>query len=80
MKPGHLSRFSDELLAGRQKNWGSIPCVQTYSRAHPAFYQMGSSGARWQGREAEHSVPFNAEVKNGGAISPLPHTLSYHGV
>jgi hypothetical protein len=30
------------------------------------------------GREAGKSPPFSAEVKNGGAISPLPHLSSWH--
>jgi hypothetical protein len=30
------------------------------------------------GREADQSPPSTAEVKNGGAISPLPHTPSWH--
>jgi hypothetical protein len=30
-------------------------------------------------READHSSPFNAEVKNGGAIAPLPHISSWRG-
>jgi hypothetical protein len=29
-------------------------------------------------READYSSPFIAEVKNGGAIRPLPHMSSYH--
>jgi hypothetical protein len=28
------------------------------------------------GREADNSLPSSAEVKNGGAIPPLPHTSS----
>jgi hypothetical protein len=30
-----------------------------------------------QGRETEHSPPSSVEVKNGGAISSLPHTYSW---
>jgi hypothetical protein len=30
----------------------------------------------WVGREAEHSSPFSTEVKNGGAVPPLPDTSS----
>jgi hypothetical protein len=30
------------------------------------------------GREADHSPPSNAEVKNGGAIPPLSHVSSWH--
>jgi hypothetical protein len=32
-----------------------------------------------QGREADHSPLSRAEVKNGGAIPPLPHTSSRRG-
>jgi hypothetical protein len=32
-----------------------------------------SQGVKRQGREADHSHPSSAEVKNGGAIHPLPH-------
>jgi hypothetical protein len=31
------------------------------------------------GREADHSSLCNAEVKDGWAIPPLPHTSSWHG-
>jgi hypothetical protein len=30
------------------------------------------------GRVADHSPPSSAEVKNGGAIPPLPHMSSWH--
>jgi hypothetical protein len=35
-----------------------------------------SAGLRWPGRETNHSPPFSAEVKNIGAIPPLPHAPS----
>jgi hypothetical protein len=38
-----------------------------------------SSGVKRQGREADHSPPSSVEVKNGGAIAPLPHTSSKCG-
>jgi hypothetical protein len=44
-------------------------CVQTGSGAHPVFYPMGTGGpfpggkAR-PGRDADHSHPSSAEVKN----------------
>jgi hypothetical protein len=51
--------------------------VQTESGAHPASYSMGTwgnfLGMKRLGLEADHSLPFNAEVKNGGAIPPLSH-------
>jgi hypothetical protein len=35
-------------------------------------------GVEWQGHEADHSPPSSAEVKNGGAIPPFLHMLSWH--
>jgi hypothetical protein len=35
-----------------------------------------SPGLKRPGREADHSPPSSAEVKNGGVILPLPHTSS----
>jgi hypothetical protein len=32
-------------------------------------------GVKWQGHEANHSYPPNAEVRNGGAVPPLPMHL-----
>jgi hypothetical protein len=56
--------------------------VQTGCGARPVSYPMGtggfSRGAKRQGREADHSLPSSAEVKNGGAIPLLPIRL--HGV
>jgi hypothetical protein len=47
----------------------SRPCVQTGSGAHPASYPMGTGGSfpgskAWPGRDADHSPPSSAEVKN----------------
>jgi hypothetical protein len=57
--------------------------VQTGSGADPASYPMGtgalSPGVRRPGREADHSSLSNAEVKNNGAIPPLPHTSLRRG-
>jgi hypothetical protein len=33
---------------------------------------------KWQGHEAGDSPPSSAEVKNDGAILPLPHAYSRH--
>jgi hypothetical protein len=35
-------------------------------------------GITQPGREADHSPPSSAEVKNGGAIAPFPHMSSWH--
>jgi hypothetical protein len=47
----------------------SSPCVQTGSGAHPASYPMGTGdsfpgGKARLGRDADHSPPSSAEVKN----------------
>jgi hypothetical protein len=39
-----------------------------------------SSREKRQVRESYHSLPFSAEVKNDGAISPLPYMASWRGV
>jgi hypothetical protein len=51
------------------EDFSSSPCVQTVSGAHPAFYPMGTGGSfpggkAWPGRDADHSPPSSAEVKN----------------
>jgi hypothetical protein len=51
------------------EDFSSSLCVQTGSGAHPASYSMGTGGpfpggrAR-PGRDADHSPPSSAEVKN----------------
>jgi hypothetical protein len=40
-------------------------CVQTGSGAHPASCTMGTGGKARPGRDADHSPPSSAEVKNG---------------
>jgi hypothetical protein len=65
------------------QNVSLLRSVQTGSGAHTASYPMGtggalSSGVKRPGHEADHSLPSNVEVKNGGAIPPLPPCL--HGV
>jgi hypothetical protein len=47
----------------------SSPCSQTGSGAHPASYPVGTGGPFPQGkaqlvRDADHSPPSSAEVKN----------------
>jgi hypothetical protein len=49
------------------------------SGAHPAWGDI-PSGVKRQGREADYSHPFNAEIKNGGAVPPLPHMFPSHTV
>jgi hypothetical protein len=51
------------------EDFPSSPCVQTGSGVHPAFYLMGTGGSfpggkARPGRDADHSPPSSAEVKN----------------
>jgi hypothetical protein len=62
---------------------GNIFLISTGYGAHPASYSMGtgdySPRVKCPGREDQHSPPSSAEVKNGGAIPPLPDTSSWRG-
>jgi hypothetical protein len=57
--------------------------VQTGSGTHPASYPMGNRGSfpgverPW--READHSPPPSAEVKNAWSSSSTPNTPSWRG-
>jgi hypothetical protein len=68
-------RFSSEA-----RNLSLLHIIQSVSGSRPAFHQMETGGSfpgvKKQGREVDHSPPSNAEVKNGGAIPPLPHMSS----
>jgi hypothetical protein len=46
------------------RNCSLLHSVETDSGAHPAAYPMGTR-VSFPGREADHSPPFSAEVKNG---------------
>jgi hypothetical protein len=52
------------------------------SGAHPASYTMDNAGffpgVKRPGSESDNSPPSSAEVKNDGAIPPLPHMSSWH--
>jgi hypothetical protein len=71
-------------LDGRGSNPGMgkifLYNVQMGSEAHPASYPMGNVdnflGVKQPGRQADHSAPSSAEVKNGGAMPSLTHMSS----
>jgi hypothetical protein len=51
------------------KDFSFSLCVHTGSGAHPASYSVGTrgpflEGKVWPGRDADHSAPSSAEVKN----------------
>jgi hypothetical protein len=54
-----------EVRSPTGADFSSSPCVQTSSGAHPASYSMGTErGKARPGRDADHSPPSSAEVKN----------------
>jgi hypothetical protein len=55
---------------------GKIFVYSKASRPVPGLPAAFSQGVKRPGREADHSRPSTAEVKNGGAIPPHPHTFS----
>jgi hypothetical protein len=59
-----------------EREFSLLHRVQTGFWAHPASYSKIpgaiSTGVKQPGLEADHSPPSSAEVKNGGAIPPLP--------
>jgi hypothetical protein len=62
----------DGVTASRPALGPTQPPIQWVKRAL-------SLGIKWPGREADHSPPCSAEVKNGEAIRPLPNTSSWRG-
>jgi hypothetical protein len=74
---GYLSQYSVWQQTGRPgvrspeeaKDSSSSLCVQTGSEAHSASYPVGTGGPfpggkERSGRDADHSPPCSAEVKN----------------
>jgi hypothetical protein len=64
-------------IPGRGKTFSIFHSVQTNSEAHPASCPMGTGGlslkVKRPGREANHSPPSGAEVKNDSPIPLLSH-------
>jgi hypothetical protein len=60
-------------IASRLTLWSNLSLIQ---------WVLGgvSSGIKRPGRESDYSPPSSDAVNNGGAVSPLPHTFSWHFV
>jgi hypothetical protein len=62
------------------KDFSLLYSVQNGSGAHPTSYPMSTRGSipgvKRPGREPDHST--SAEVKNDGAMPPLPHMSLWH--
>jgi hypothetical protein len=73
--PGSLvGKAAGYELDGRD----SIPIASRPVWGAPGLPSNGRGGVKRQGREAEHSPPSDAEVKNSEATPPLPHASSWH--
>jgi hypothetical protein len=63
----------------QKKDFSLLHSAQMGSEAKPASYTIDSGGCfHWVkrlGREGDHLLPSSAEVKNYGAIPPLPHYI-----
>jgi hypothetical protein len=73
------SRYSNGLGGGRP-GFNSQQCEIIFSstaRADQPSYQW-VPGVKLSGYECDHSYPSNANVKNGGAIPPVPHMSLCH--
>jgi hypothetical protein len=71
---GWTTEFDSRLA----RDLSLLQSVQTVSGAHPSSYPMGTGRVMRARCEAHHSPPSSVEVKNGGAIPPLP--VSIHGM
>jgi hypothetical protein len=83
-----LVGIATKLRAGRPKNRGSIWAgkdIFFYSIAFRLGLWPTQPPMQWvsrlkrPGREADHSPPSNAEVKNSGTIPPLPPYILWRG-
>jgi hypothetical protein len=68
---------------GLGKRLSLLHSGQSSHEAHPASYSVGTRGSfpmdKAAGAWSYHSPPSSAELKNSGAIPPLPQTYSWHG-
>jgi hypothetical protein len=74
-----------QFPAGAVKGLSLFHHVQTSSGADPTSCPVGIGAPflgkwqKWPGHEAIDSSPSSVEVKNFGAIPPLPYTSSWCG-
>jgi hypothetical protein len=64
-------------IPGRSKRFFSSPQRPDRFWCPPSLLFSGYRGALFTGREADHAFPSSAEVKNDGAIPPLPDMTSW---
>jgi hypothetical protein len=71
-------------IPGKGKRFFSIPYSLDRGMVSAlASFRMGTGGfhprLKPPGRQDDHSPASSAEIKNGGAIPPIPHTFSWRG-
>jgi hypothetical protein len=70
------------VLSARAGDFSLLHSLQTGIWAYSASCSVGTGGCfleiKRPGHEADHSPPSVAEVKNCGAIPPLPHMPSWY--
>jgi hypothetical protein len=73
-RPGFHSRQGQDLYPSTESRQALGPTQ------HPIKWESGavSSGVKQPGREADHSPPSRAEIKDGGVMPPLPLMCSWH--
>jgi hypothetical protein len=71
------------LIPGRGKRFfctASKAALGPPSLLSNGYRGLFRRGLKRTGREANHSPSFSANVKNGGATSPFPHSSAWCGV
>jgi hypothetical protein len=71
---GFLSQQKQEIFLYSTASRPALEPTHSPFQCVPGALSLGIKQPR---READHSPPSSAEVKNGGAIPPLPHIFSY---
>jgi hypothetical protein len=76
VRPGFGSRQEQEMFLYSTEFRPALRATQPHIQLEPGTL---SPGVKRPGREADHSPPSSAEVKNGTAIPPLPYTSLWRG-
>jgi hypothetical protein len=74
-QPGFNSQQGQEIFLFSVVSRPTLGPIQPPIQWVPGVLSLG---VKWQGCEADHSPPCSVEVKNGGAMPPLPHMPPWH--
>jgi hypothetical protein len=70
--PGLDSRYWQETFLISAALRPALGLIEPHVHWIPGALSLGT---QWPGHDTDHSLPSGAQVKNCGAIPPLPHTL-----